>query len=78
MATKFKTIFEVAEEKAMEKGTEKGKAEERAIAATQIQNAVQVLVQATDFTDAQISGKLNVAISLVEKIRKELNLNGLK
>ncbi len=70
MATKFKTIFEVAEERAFEKGL--AKSEERVF------KAIELLIRNTTLTDAQIATELEEPISIVEKIRKELNSSELK
>lgn len=70
MATKFKTIFEVAEERAFEKGL--AKSEERVF------KAIELLIRNTTLTDAQIATELEEPISIVEKIRKELNSTELK
>ncbi len=74
MATKFKTVFEVAEERAFEKGMEKS----LAIGKKVIYKTIEVLIKNSALTDVQIANELEEPISLVEKIRKELNSTELK
>jgi predicted transposase YdaD len=70
MATKFKTIFEVAEEK--------GRAEERERSEIKMRKALILIIRTTTLTNAQIAKNMDIPISLVEKIRKELNSTELK
>jgi flagellar biosynthesis/type III secretory pathway protein FliH len=80
MATKFKTIFEVAEAKALEKGKiegmaigeEKGKALGEAMSKETLHKAISVLIRTTSLTDKQIAEELGAEESLVKSIRIEL------
>ena len=80
MATKFKTIFEVAEERALEKGKvegiaigeEKGMAIGEAKSKETMHKTISVLVRTTSLTDAQIAEELDTDESLVKSIRQEV------
>ena len=76
MATKFKTIFDVAEEKAMERGMEKGIAISEAKIQDTKRKMIEVLIRNTQLLDAQIAKELEVPITLVKTIRTSFtNLN---
>ena len=72
MATKFKTIFDVAEEKGMEKGI----AISEAIIQDTKRKMIEILIVNTQLTDTQIAKELEVPITLVKTIRTSFtNLN---
>jgi predicted transposase YdaD len=65
MATKFKTVFEVAEER--------GRAEERERSEIKMRKALILIIRTTTLTNAQIANDMDIPIEIVEKTRKDIS-----